>query len=149
MFAPSQNFKILRRVAGHSDALKSYLVDEYLRRRKSIDPLTDKPRADVVNPNDGWVDTDLPRDEWASTEIVQTTVQIALGDPYGRLVPDPANPRKPLQFKDISSADKARRGASISFTPQVEVETEDEPEEAGDGDNLAGVAGRTRDNTPK
>jgi hypothetical protein len=122
------NLKILRRVRGISIGLSSYLADEYSRRRLSIDPATNLRRSDVIDPATGWIDNDLPRDEWATTEIRETTVEYAIGDPIGRIVRGQGG--EPLTFKTYKQAEAARSGAKVQFnvdveTPEEQVEDEE------------------------
>jgi hypothetical protein len=115
----STDLKILRKLKQMSVGLSTYLADEYLRRVKSIDPITNRPRADVINPNSGWVDNDLPRDEWATTEIRENTVSYAIGDPIGRLVT--GSNGKTITFTEYADAERARQGARVEFNVDVDV----------------------------
>lgn len=124
----TSQFKVLRHVKLRklSPATSNYLWQEYELRSKSIDPIYNRPRADVLDPRSGWVDTDIPRDEGISTEITENTDKFAVAHSFGGIV---------QEFKTLGEAEKARASAvpnlNVSFST-LEEDEEDEDEEAED-----------------
>ena len=122
----TDQFKVLRhiRVDRASARAADYLIKEYDLRKKSIDPVFNRPRADVIDPKSGWIDTDVPRDDDVTREIMELTDGFALAHSYGGII---------RQFKSLQDAERARHSAKPNFDVQIEgldddlmVETEDE-----------------------
>ena len=136
----SPELKILRKLplGQLSPEAQTYLWDEYLRRQQSIDPNTNRLRADVVDPRTGWVDNDLPRDEGVTTEIMELTQGYALSGPLGLPVV--------REFKTFREADRARVGARVTFN--YEVQEDAEPHEDDPAPAIAGEARRPRARQP-
>lgn len=133
MLNASPNLKVLRKVSDLTRGTLIYLLDEYARRRISIDPDTNRPRADAIDPQSGWVDNDLPRDEAITLELMDQTKGFAVSGPFGNIA---------AEFPTLEKAEKARRGATVRLDVQVEgIET---PEDEGTGE-LAGPARRPND----
>lgn len=132
----SFDLKVLRKIdlANCEPGTHTYLWDEYLRRKISIDPDTNRPRADVVDPRTGYVDNDLPRDEAITLELMEKTTGFAISSPTGQVLG---------RFSTFADAEKARQGASVKLDYQIEGidDAEDEPDE----NPLAGIARRERD----
>lgn len=119
-------FKVLRHVpvAKLSPEATSYLVEEYKRRKISIDPMTNKPRADVIDPATGWVDNDIPRDEHITVELQELgNDRFAIAHAWGGIISG-------AEFKTVKAAEKARANYKPKFEYSFEDVTNEDEEEA-------------------
>lgn len=85
------------------------------RKLKDLDETTlaHLVRNEGFDPKWGFIDNDHPRDYEHTEDIIAATVGYALIDELGNIVGS---------FKTLDEAEKARAGARVVFTHEIEIE---------------------------